>query len=437
MNLVIARACSNSCPYCFETAERQDGKEGLISAENVLKLAKWAQDSRLESLSLLGGEPFLHPALGDIVNLFRKVCPSTRLRVLTGGVFKKRLLDNLSPDDVGLVFNINEPRDYKKPKHYDKVISNVETAIRRGFHVVLGFNVWRADFDPGFMPNLAHRFARSSFCWTVANPQRGFPSNVLAPGQFNEIAQRCFAMLQESARLNIEALLDCPLPVCFFKDSELAWVRQYHPVTASLLGFCNPILDITPELDVIRCFALSRLTRLKLTDFQNEWEIRDWFLKHIDPQLLQKGIFSHCGECLHFVKGRCHGGCLAWRDNAVDTEAQPGETSLALSMNDAIESGKPEVALGLYAKANSWLKTDVPTYKAAVAAAKLGQWEQAFRYAAHAQQMTDNPEIIRQIRELMAGIPQGEISISASPPVEKASPPFVSCPGTDSYKGAP
>ena len=141
MNLVLAKACSNSCPYFFETAERHDRKHNLISAENTVKLAAWARDSGLETLSLLGDEPFLHPGLADSVSLFRQVCPNTRLRILTGGIFQKRLLDNLSPDDVGLVFNINEPRDYRNPKHYDKVIRNVETAIRRGFHVVLGFNV--------------------------------------------------------------------------------------------------------------------------------------------------------------------------------------------------------------------------------------------------------------------------------------------------------
>jgi cyclic pyranopterin phosphate synthase len=421
MNLVIARTCSNSCPYCFETAERQDGKQDLISAENVVKLAKWARDSNLESLSLLGGEPFLHPALGDIVNLFRKACPNTRLRVLTGGVFKKRLLDNLSPEDVGLVFNINEPRDYRKPKHYDKVIGNVETAIRRGFHVVLGFNVWREDFDTSFLPHLAHR--------TVANPQRGFPSNVPTPSQFNTLAERCFTMLQEAARLNIEALLDCPLPICFFKDSQLAWVRQYHPVTANLLGYCNPILDITPELDVLRCFALSKLTRLKLTDFKNEYEIRDWFMKHIDTQLLQQGCFEHCSECVHFIKGRCHGGCLAWRDNTVDIEAPSGEKILELSMDDAMEAGKPDVALGLYEKASCWLQTEVPTFKAAIAASKLGQWELAYRYSAHAQQVTGNPELIKKIREFMMNIPQGGISEPVSQPDENIFPPFVSCPG--------
>ena len=98
-------------------------------------------------------------------------------------------------------------------------------------------------------------------------------------------------------------------------------------------------------------------------------------------------------------------------------------------MNDAIESEKPDVALNLYESANYWAKTAMPTFKAAVAASKLGQWGQAFRYAAHAHQMADNPELIRQIRELMMNIPQGDVSMPVSPPTEKAFPPFVSRPG--------
>lgn len=379
---------------------------------------------------MLGGEPFLHPELGTIVSLFRQVCPGTGLRILTGGVFKKRLLDSLSPEDAGLIFNINEPRDYRNPKHFAKVMSNVETAIRKGFRVILGFNVWRLDFDPSFMPTLAHRLARSNFRWTVANPQRDFPSSMVKPMQYNVLAERCFAMLQEAARLNIEALLDCSLPVCFFKDSELAWVRQYHPGTASVMGVCGPVLDVTPELEVIRCFALSKLTRVKLTDFQNEWEIQNWFLKHMDSQLLHQGCFSYCSECLHFKTGKCYGGCLAWHEGVVDTEAQPSESSLALMMSDALDTGKPDLALSQYESANYWAKTAAPTYTAAVAASQLGKWEQAFRYAAYAQDMTtgSTPDIKRHVRELMRRIPLGDIRTAVGPLPEKDFLPFVSCP---------
>ncbi len=91
--------------------------------ESATQLANWARHSNLEYLSLAGGEPFLHPKLSEIVALFRRICPGTGLRILTGGVFKKSLLDKLSPEDVGFVFNINEPRDYKNPKHFAKVMS--------------------------------------------------------------------------------------------------------------------------------------------------------------------------------------------------------------------------------------------------------------------------------------------------------------------------
>ena len=207
--------------------------------ENVAQFAEWARASYLEFLQLVGGEPFLHPKLANIVTMFREVCPGTRLMLLTGGVFQKRLLEDISPEAVGLAFNINEPRDYQNPKHFAKVMNNVEIAIRKGFRVVLSFNVWRLDFDTNFMPAIAHRLARSNFRWAVANPQRDFPSSVVEPMQYEALAERCFAMLQRAAELNIEARLDCPLPLCFFRDSQLGWVRQYHPGTAERMGCCG------------------------------------------------------------------------------------------------------------------------------------------------------------------------------------------------------
>jgi hypothetical protein len=427
MNLVLARGCSNSCPYCFETAERQGGKQRFISMENVAHFARWARNAYLESLQLVGGEPFLHPQLGPIVTMFRRVCPGTHLMVLTGGIFDNRLLDDLAPEDVGLAFNINEPRDYKKRKHFTQVISNVETAIRKGFRVLLSFNVWRLDFDPSFMPTLAHRLARSSFRWAVANPQRDFPSRVVEPMQYTALGERCFAMLQQAAQLNIEARLDCPLPLCFFNDSQLGWVRQYHPGTAQRMGSCGPPLDVTPELEVIRCFALSKLTRVKLTDFAHEREIANWFLSHIEPQLLQKGCFSQCSECPHFKMGRCYGGCLAWHECAVDTEAQSSAYSLAMGMGEAIDAGQPDLALDQYERAIYWSKAAMPTFEAAVAALRLGKREQMFRYAAYAQDMTPDPTLKEQVRELMKSIPPGDISKDGPSLPENVSLPFVSC----------
>ncbi|XUX00749.1 MAG: radical SAM protein [Dehalogenimonas sp.] len=401
MNLVLTRQCSNSCPYCFEIDERQRGKQGTISMENLEIFANWARISRLPYLSLLGGEPFLHPKLAEIVDLFRRVCPGTSLRILTGGVFNKDLLNGLSIEGVSLVFNINEPRDYRNPKHFNKVLHNVGLALRKGFIVSLGFNVWRLDFDPSFIPDLAYRFGLTNFAWTVANPIQGCESKVVERSKFPELAKRCFLMLQEGSRRGLEAILDCPLPLCFFNDTELAWVRQYHPDTACGMGVCKPVLDITPELDVIRCFALSKSVRLKVTDFNSEGDIEDWFVKHLDTPLLDHGSFKDCGQCQHFQLGRCYGGCLGWRNEF----QEDNQSTLEQKITKAIEAGDYNVALSLYNSGSFWSRNYTATFNAAIAAYKIGDAKAAYALAIKANHMARDPDFARKIAEFISSLP--------------------------------
>ncbi|XUX00945.1 MAG: radical SAM protein [Dehalogenimonas sp.] len=430
MNLILSRECGNSCPYCFDEAEKQAGQKHFISMEEVGAFAKWAYHARLPYLSLSGGEPFLHPKLGMIVKLFRQNCRDTAIRILSGGVFNKDVLDTISPEDAGIIFNINEPKDYENPKHFSKVINNIETAIRKGFRIGIGFNVWRLDFDTTFISNLAHRLALPRFTWAVANPIKGLPSKAVLPEQYPAFSERCFQMLQEAARLNIEAGLDCSLPLCFFTDAQMGWVRQYHPGTASLMGTCEPPpIDVTPELEVIRCFACSKAARLKLRDFRNQSEIEEWFQKHIDAQLLHKGVFPYCSECQHLKEGRCYGGCLACREEDIGiVKEKLNSPSLEQQMDEALGTGKPDLALSHFNAANHWLKTDAATFKAAVAASKLGDWKQALRYATKANYNATEFETMRKIREFIASIPSSALDTGVEVAANEGSEVFVSLP---------
>ena len=427
MNLVLTRACSNSCPYCFESAEREDGKQSIISMENIATFSKWARSSRLDYLSLLGGEPFLHPKLSTIVKMFRQAAPGTALRILSGGILNKELFDDLPAQEISIVFNINEPRDYKNPKHFNKVINNVETALMKGFKVAIGFNVWRLDFDPGFIPNLTRQLGLTRFTWTVANPIRGCESKVVPPTEFAALAEQCMVMLRKAAALNIEARLDCPLPLCFFKDSDLAWVRQYHPGTASGMGLCAPVLDVTPELEVLRCFALSKSTRLKLTDFQSEKEIEAWFIKHLDTRFLGKGCFDHCNQCAHFQQGRCYGGCLACHGEAGSGETDFSAAGLEKTMHKAIEADNAELALSYYKIASFWSKTDLATFAAAVAASKIGDWAMAYNFAIDANNRAHDPNFMRVIGDFITNIVAPNLKEMGPRAVEQTNVDFVSC----------
>ena len=431
MNLILSRNCANSCPYCFDEAERQGKQQHFISMENVERFARWAYNARLGYLSLSGGEPFLHPKLGTIVKFFRQALPGTSLRILSGGMFNNDLFDSVPYQDTSIVFNINEPRDYTKPKHFNKVINNIETATRKGFKVGIGFNVWRLDFDPTFIPRLAHQLGISRITWAVANPERGKESDkAVPPQQWGELSERCLDMLKEAARLNIDASLDCSLPLCFFKDSDLGWVRQYHPGTAALIGVCEPPpIDVTPELEVIRCFACSKVARLKLMDFRCQEDIEYWFVNHLDTQLLQQGCFPYCSECPHLKSGRCYGGCLAWHAGDVDIKKDESSAAdLEQKMNEALESGKPDLALSYYKTANRWLRTDAVTLIAAVAASKLGEWEQALRYATDAYYRAYEFETMKKIVELIKSIPASTVREFEDIPKDETFTQFVSLP---------
>ena len=377
-------------------------------------------------LSLLGGEPFLHPGLADLVSLFRRVCPETSLQILTGGIFKSTSLDGLSPADLGLIFNVNEPGDYKEPSLFDMVIANVEHAIQRGFRVILGFNVWRMDFNTGFMPELASRLGRSNFRWTVANPQWSNPASVVAPEHYGSLVKKCVEMLKKAARLKIEAMLDCPLPLCFFGEPELAWVRQYHSGTASRMGICQPVIDVTPELDAIRCFALSKTTRVNLLDYPSEWALSEWFRKHVDAEFLSSGCFAFCSNCQHFLSGKCTGGCLAWHRCSFEGGAESPSSKLARAMYSEIEAGRNMAALNLFEEAGHWIKSDLSYYLAAVASKQGGKFGLAFKYASLAQDMTSDEDIKQRVTILFRGLNHLDITKENPEPVDSVS--FVNLP---------
>lgn len=372
MNLLLVRACPNHCPYCFEADERRRGVNEL-SLDLASQMARWTLSARLRSLSLLGGEPFLHPHLDKIVRIFRSANPEMELTIFTGGLIDELQLDRLSPDDVGLMFNINEPSDYQRSGQYRHVVSIVKGAIGRGFNVTCGFNVWRSDFDPLFFPRFVFELGRTSFRWTVANPRHGAPTNVVQPAQYADLALRCVAMLKEATRLGIRAYLDCPLPLCFFEDSELSWISRHHRGTASRLGVCDPPIDITPELDVIRCFALSHLERARLCDFSNEKAVRSWFVRKVDSYLLDRGLFPRCSNCNHFLNSRCHGGCLGWHGRDAPPRDDSRSIPLTKRLYDLVACGNSLLALAEYEASSVWDKTALASCLAGIAASNLGR----------------------------------------------------------------
>lgn len=398
MNIIIIRRCSNCCPYCFETGERDHSQKDLLDLQDARALAAWSVKAGVESIGILGGEPFLHPNLRGIIDAFRLACPNVPRTVFTGGVVNPGNFDHFEPADFGLLFNINEVRDYVSLAVADQVIDNVDRAISNGFDVTLGFNVWRIDFDTTFMPRLAYKMGRTGFRWAVANPMWGVETHVVRPDYFKELSQQCFKMLHEATALGLRCTLDCHLPLCFFSDEQLAWLVQHQPQTIEGLGTCNTPIDVTPELEAIRCFATSNFYRAQVLDFPNESTLKSHFRERVDKRLqISNGILPECAVCHAFTSNRCQGGCLGWRDATVRYETP----NPAKHVFELLQAGKAEEAFELVTNTSRRFQTPLCLYLGAMAAQSLGNMPAAYQYAGQALSYTKDDSLRHRIIDFL------------------------------------
>lgn len=397
MNIIIVRECSNRCPYCFEVTERERMPKSILTIDSAQSIAEWMKGSE-ESIGLIGGEPFLHPKIFELVTLFKSVSINNKITIFTGGIVPARLLKSLSADGISILVNVNEERDYANKAAYLQMRAFLEDAIGLGFEVAIGYNLWRLDFDTDYIPNLAFELGRKSFRWTVANPICGKEkNNIVSSNNFKLLSRNCMAMLSKAVELGISTTLDCHLPLCFFNDSDLAWLSKNQKNVVSQLGMCTPPIDITPELEAIRCFSLSTVLREAIFNHKNPAALRIWFEKNLDESLLkQKPIFKECSECEHFYAARCQGGCFGWRDTL-----KRDEPPLPARLYEMLRLGKTNAVIDEIEKSSHWFLSPLSFYFAALAALDRGDYISAKRYAALSIQENISQDLREKVLELL------------------------------------
>ncbi len=68
--LEITRDCNSACPICF--AGSHPGRGGYLSVNEVARTARSLRAQGQKAVSLSGGEPTLHPHLGDVIRAARR-----------------------------------------------------------------------------------------------------------------------------------------------------------------------------------------------------------------------------------------------------------------------------------------------------------------------------------------------------------------------------
>lgn len=383
MNLIVVDKCTNYCKYCFASNEMaKNSAKAVLKEENIPLVLDYIRNSGPNfELNVIGGEPFLYRQLPFLLEQVLSLKNVSKICVFTGGIASPKIVDkicHLDNDRITFLFNMNEKKDYKTVKEYDLVLENFDLLLSHGFRAIFGYNIYEEEFDYNEILNLCEKYGTPILRWTVAFPEltKNDYTQTLKPEQYKNVASNVFKFLEEAFQRGIDAGLDCPIPKCFFSHEQLGRIALTQPLTLKSIKACGPVIDVTPDLEVFRCYALADLKRKHLSDFNNFQDTIAYYEENIDEIYNIPQTFDYCSTCEFALNQTCYGGCMAHSPDAVATR-MPFNV-LVSSMYEYIQKDEYEKAKYIfYDKANNLHKNSLANYIMSFCAEKEGDLETA------------------------------------------------------------
>ncbi len=326
MNLIVVDKCTNYCKYCFASTEMsKNNAKAALKDEYIPLILDFIKKSGPNfELNIIGGEPFLYRQLPYLVEKVLELKNVSNICIFTGGIVATKVVEkvcHLDSTRISFLFNMNEKKDYQTDTEYELVLENFDLVLSHGFKASFGYNIYEKDFNYKEILDLCVEYGTPYLRWTIAFPElvKNPLTVTLLPEEYKSISVKVAAFLEEAYQNKIAAGLDCPIPKCFFSNEQMGRIALTQPLTLNSIKSCGPVIDVTPDLDVFRCYALSNLKRKKLTDFKNFREAISYYEKNVDELYNTPQTFEYCSTCEFALNKTCYGGCIAHSPNAVGT----------------------------------------------------------------------------------------------------------------------
>ncbi|XP_073527832.1 molybdenum cofactor biosynthesis protein 1 isoform X2 [Phyllobates terribilis] len=143
LRISLTEKCNLRCQYCMpEEGVKLTPKSDLLSAPEILALAKLFVQEGVDKIRLTGGEPLIRPDVVDIIAQLKKLEGLKTIALTTNGINLARLLPKLK--DAGLdVLNVSldtlVPAKFEfivRRKGFHKVMEGIHRAVELGYNPV-------------------------------------------------------------------------------------------------------------------------------------------------------------------------------------------------------------------------------------------------------------------------------------------------------------
>ena len=313
-NLLLTYKCNRNCPYCF-AQERQNALNpddpGIISWKNLVIAANYFEEAKDPLISVLGGEPTMHP---EFISIYRYLLARKfTVKMFSNGMMSHEkiegLLAALVPDRSRFIINVNQERD--RAGHETKMQGQFFSEL--GMACSLSFNLFRPDPDMDFLLDIIGEYQlRPRIRLGLAHPIAGEPNEFISPEQYGDISETIAQFSKRCDHQGVILSLDCGFTLCDFTDAQLGMLLRSK---ANLKFRCGPVIDIGPDLNTWACFPLSKLRPQPLEAYPSLSALRKFYANFIVEETRKRGfagVYKKCEPCRYRKRGQCHGGCRSY-----------------------------------------------------------------------------------------------------------------------------
>jgi MoaA/NifB/PqqE/SkfB family radical SAM enzyme len=306
VNILFTNFCNKNCSYCFAKGklDYSNPKSSYISLKNLKTVINFLKKSKQKGVGIIGGEPTLHPQFTEAVK--RLLGGGFFFNVFSNGIISKskvRFLAGIDNSKFSMLLNINTLESYSKKEW--SLINNTMKALHS--NISLGFTIYKTDFNPEFMLRLIKKYnLKKHIRLGIAAPIWGHNNQYLPLNAHKTVTPKIVGFAKKCDVLDVSLGFDCGFTLCSFSKQDCGELFYYN---ARVSAACGPVIDVSPDLRVWRCFATSMIWNRKLTDFKDLDEVYEFYNKKYRA-FRRVGGADKCFKCKYLKRWQCAGGCL-------------------------------------------------------------------------------------------------------------------------------
>ena len=318
-NIMITETCNLSCPYCFAD-EFVNVDHNEITEANFSKALNFLLSGKRQNrrIGLIGGEPTLHTNFRSLLEEVKMREEVTSVLIFTNGTLINETFDITANSKFNFLLNLNSPEiigDY----NFNTTMQNVEhlvSKLNKGRALTLGLNLYDPNMNCDFFVNAVKKFGLTHVRLSITVPNQSDNGGF---SKFSYLKNLVYSLYIQLMYEGVNIRFDCNmLPVCSWTNREYDKLSLFQAnFGESRMGFnlnknsCNPVIDILPDLTAVRCFGLSGISKMPISQFTDIDELNDYYKKALDDKLVNIPSANKCTACEMFVEKKCYGGCLA------------------------------------------------------------------------------------------------------------------------------